>query len=336
MALGDLAENHLTGLGMEAVLGVLRAAGEATRLRLLALTAESELTVTELTQILGQSQPRVSRHLKLMCEAGLLERFREGAWVFFRLAQTGPSADAAYAFVDLLPRNDDVLRGDAARLESIKRARAGAAADYFRRNAAQWDQIRKLHVSDSSVENALLDLLGERKIRDFLDVGTGTGRILEIVGPRVGRGTGIDLSREMLAVARTNLEQAGLKNCRVRHADMYSLPFPEASMDAICYHQVLHFADDPAAAVAEGARALRPGGLLVVVDFAPHDIESLREEHAHRRLGFSDQEVAAWFASSGLEMEGIVRLPGDPLTVVVWPAVRRGGQVYQREAPRDA
>lgn len=336
MALGTMTEDRLAGLDMEAVLGVLRAAGEATRLRLLALTADSELTVTELTQILGQSQPRVSRHLKLMCEAGLLERFREGTWVFFRLAQAGPSADAAHALVDLLPGYDDVLRGDAARLESIKRARAQVASDYFRENAARWDQIRRLHVEDSSVESALLDLLGERKIRDFLDVGTGTGRILEIVGPRVGRGTGIDLSREMLAVARANLEQAALPNCRIRHADMYSLPFPESSMDAICYHQVLHFSVDPAAAIAEGARTLRPGGLLVVVDFAPHNVESLREEHAHRRLGFSDQEVAAWFTSSGLQPEHIVRLPGDPLTVTVWPAVRPSHQSYVQEAPHDA
>lgn len=335
MALRALAEDRSRGLDMEAVLGLLRAAGEATRLRLLALTGDSEVTVTELTQILGQSQPRVSRHLKLMCEAGLLERFREGTWVFFRLAQTGPSADAAHALVDLLPRHDDVLRGDAARLESIKRIRAEAAADYFRKNAAQWDQIRSLHVADSSVEGALLDLLGERKIRDFLDVGTGTGRILEIVGPRVDRGTGIDLSREMLAMARANLEQVGLQNCRIRHADMYSLPFPAASMDAICYHQVLHFADDPAAAIAEGARALRPGGLLVVVDFAPHDVESLREEHAHRRLGFADREVAAWFESSGLEVDDTVRLAGDPLTVVMWPGVRTSDKDHLREARRD-
>ncbi len=326
MALDVLSEKQHADLDLDAVLGALRAAGESTRLRLLALTANSELTVTELTQILGQSQPRVSRHLKLMCEAGLLERFREGTWVFYRLAQSGAAADAARALVELLPQGDDVLRGDSARLESIKRARAEAATAYFRANAARWDEIRTLHVPDSNVETVLLDLLGERKIRDFLDVGTGTGRILEIVGPRVARGTGIDLSREMLGIARANLEQAGLKNCSVRHADMYSLPFAESSMDAIAYHQVLHFADDPAAAIAEGARVLRPGGLLVVVDFAPHEVESLRQEHAHRRLGFADPEVAGWYSAAGLRAGDIVRLPGSPLTVTVWPGVRPEGE----------
>src|SRR5229473_1259161 len=230
---------------MNELLMGLRAAAEPTRLRLLVLCAQGEFTVSELTDILGQSQPRVSRHLKLLCDAGLLDRFREGTWVFYRAA---------------------------------RRARAGELA-----------------------------------------------RLLIELGPQVERAVGVDLSREMLAVARVNLERANLRNCSLRQADMYQLPLPGASFDAVVIHQVLHYAERPAQAIAEAARVLRPQGRLVIVDFAPHDLEFLRTEHAHRRLGFADDEVLAWCRATGLEPEAVQRLPGNPLTVSLWPA-RRGAQ----------
>jgi SAM-dependent methyltransferase len=321
-------------MSMNALLTALRAAAEPTRLRLLALCARTELTVTELTQVLGQSQPRVSRHLKLMCEAGLLNRFREGTWAFYRLSDQGEEGKLARALVALVPADDAGLARDFERLESVKANRAAAAAAYFRANAARWREIRSLYVPEADVEAALLRCLGGEPIGDFLDVGTGTGRILELLGHQIERGIGVDLSHEMLGIARANLERDGLRHCQVRHADMYRLPLSESSIDAITFHQVLHFADEPAAAIAEAARVLRPGGRIVVVDFAPHAEESLREDHAHRRLGFSDEEVADWFAAAGLKAEPPVRLAGNPLTVVLWPARRSGNPIHP--APEQA
>jgi ubiquinone/menaquinone biosynthesis C-methylase UbiE/DNA-binding transcriptional ArsR family regulator len=308
--------------GMDRLLAGLRAAAEPTRLRLLHLCAHSELTVSDLTQILGQSQPRVSRHLKLLCEAGLLERFREGTHAFFTLAKDGDGARLGELLVDLVPNDDRALALDLERLQAIKAARAEAAARYFNDNAARWDKMRSLHIDEAQVEKALLELLPAEGIHDFVDVGTGTGRILELMAPRVERAVGIDLSREMLSVARANIEKAGLRNVTVRHGDMYQLPWPSGSFDAATIHQVLHFAEDPAAAIAEVARVLRPGGTLIIIDFAPHDLEYLRTEHAHHRLGFRDSEVQQWLRAAGLMPQRMVELPSDPLTVSLWCARR--------------
>ena len=321
-------------MSLDSLMTALRSAAEPTRLRLLALSRHGELTVSELTSILGQSQPRVSRHLKLLCEAGLLERFREGTWAFFRLVETGPGAAIARELVALVPDDDPVIARDLERLAAVKQVRAEAAAAYFRANAARWNEIRSLYVDEAEVERMLVEVLGETAIGDLLDIGTGTGRILEVFGPRVSRGIGIDLSREMLAVARANLERARLRHCQVRHGDMYSLPLAGASIDVVTFHQVLHFADRPAAAIAEAARVLRPGGRLAVVDFAPHDLEFLRDQHAHRRLGFDDAEVAGWCRAAGLVPEPARHLPGQPLTVSVWIARRPPAEV--REPSRRA
>ena len=304
---------------MEELLAGLRAAAEPTRLRLLALCAEGELTVSEITEILGQSQPRVSRHLKLLCDAGLLDRFREGSWAFYRLAERDGLAGSLLGF---LPQSDPVLALDRERLAEVKRQRAATAAEDFRANAARWDRIRSLHVDDQEVETALLKLLPQEGLRDFLDIGTGTGRMLEIFAPRVERALGIDLSREMLAVARVNLERARLRNCSIRQGDMYQLPLAGQSFDAVVIHQVLHYAERPSQAVAEAARVLRPGGRLLIVDFAPHALEDLRNEHAHRRLGFADAEITAWCRAAGLEPAPVRHLPGNPLTVSLWSAAR--------------
>lgn len=314
---------------MEAVLAGLRAAAEPTRLRLLSLLSQGDLTVSELTHILGQSQPRVSRHLKLMCEAGLLDRFPEGAWVFYRVAARGPGADLAQALLNLLPEHDPVLALDQQRLDAVRAARATKAQDYFTENAERWDEIRGLHVDDREVERALVAAIAGRAVHDLVDMGTGTGRVLEVLAPHVERGIGIDLSREMLAVARANLERAGLRQCMVRQGDITQLPLPAASADLVTIHQVLHYAADPAAVVAEAARVLQPGGLLALVDFAPHQLETLRDEHAHRRLGFTDDEVAGWLRAAGLEPGPITRLPGKQLTVVLWTATR-AAQIDQK------
>ncbi len=307
---------------MEQMLHGMRAAAEPTRLRLMALCGRGELTVSELTQILGQSQPRVSRHLRLLVDAGLLERHREGIWAFYRLAERGANAVLARRLVELIPEDDSVLRRDLERLEEVRRARAARAAEFFRRNAGEWDEIRRLHVDDAKVERALLELLPREGPWDHLDIGTGTGRILEIVGTRVARAIGIDLSHEMLTVARANLERARLAHCRVRHGDMHQLDLPPESFDVATFHLVLHYAEDPGRAIAEAARTLRPGGRVIVIDFAPHREKRLSDEHAHRWLGFTDDDMARWFRAAGLEPDRPVHLAGRPLTVCLWPAGR--------------
>ncbi|OAN52970.1 ArsR family transcriptional regulator [Paramagnetospirillum marisnigri] len=305
---------------MESVLTGLRAAAEPTRLRLLHLLAQGDLTVTELTHILGQSQPRVSRHLKLMCDAGLLDRFPEGAWVFYRLAAKGRGASLARHLLDLLPADDQTLATDQQRLEAVRAGRAERAQSYFSENAQRWDSIRSLHVDQTEVEKTLLDIFAGRGLHDLVDMGTGTGRMLELLAPQAERAVGIDLSREMLSVARANLERAGLRHCMVRQGDITHLPLPAACADAVTIHQVLHYAAEPAQLVAEAARVLEPGGRLAMVDFAPHDQENLRDQHAHRRLGFADAEVEGWLRAAGLAPLPAAHLPGKPLTVVVWAA----------------
>jgi len=282
--------------------GALKAAGEETRLRIVTLLSEAELTVSELTDILRQSQPRISRHLRLLAEAGLVERFREGSWAFFRLGERGGSASLARDLVARLDPHDATIARDRERLASVRAARAAAAQKYFARHAAEWDRIRKLHVADDAVEEAIRAALADRPFRSLLDLGTGTGRMLELFGPAIERGLGLDMSLDMLSLARTRLDRAGLRHCSVRQGDIYDLALPKDSFDVVIIHQVLHFLDDGARAIAEAARVLRPSGRLLVVDFAPHDLEFLRDEHAHRRLGFPPEAVSAWLSAAGLDV----------------------------------
>jgi ArsR family transcriptional regulator len=311
----------------QAVLSALRAAAEPTRLRILALLARAELTVTELTRILDQSQPRVSRHLKLMCDAGLLRRTQEGSWVFYRLADGGTGGGTARALLNLLEHEQANTERDLDRLELIKAEHVEAAASYFRENAAKWDVIRGLYLASDAVERALLDAVGDAA-QDLLDVGTGTGQVLRLLGPRVSRGLGVDSSREMLAVARANLESANLFHCQVRQGDITALPVDDACMDVVTIHHVLHFLDDPAQAISEAARTLRGAARLLIVDFAPHTAEVLRSHHAHRRLGFADEEIRAWCRLAGLtqiqlqRFEGAARIGAQPLAVCLWIAQR--------------
>ncbi|TCS64941.1 ArsR/SmtB family transcription factor [Varunaivibrio sulfuroxidans] len=307
---------------MNTLLMVLRAAADETRLRLLNLFARGEWTVSEVVRVLGQSQPRVSRHLKILTDSGLLERYREGSWVFHRLTMRGSGRRAATALLDLLSEDDPVVTRDLEQLDLIIAQRRRDAAEYFGRAAASWDEVRSLHLDEILVERAIMDTLTPSGIDDFLDIGTGTGRMVELYAPRVTHALGVDQSHEMLSLARANLERAGLTNAHVRQADAYQLPFESASFDGVCIHQVLHFLDHPSRAVTEAGRVLRAGGRLLVVDFAPHQYEHLRENHAHRRLGFSDDEVTAWVDAGGLKMDKTLKLTGGALTVGLWLAVK--------------
>ncbi len=308
---------------------MLRAAGDPTRLRLLLLLRQAELTVSELIEIVGQSQPRVSRHLKLLGEAGLVERFKEGSWVFCRAADRGTGAELGAAVAALA---DPALQeADKARLTHVRQARANAAAAYFKSNAAEWERIRALHAPEADVEHAIARHLTSRSIENFLDAGTGTGRMLELIAPHAKRAVGIDVSPDMLAIARDRLLRESIQNAQVRLGDIFRLPFPTGSaasgFDVVLFHQVLHYLDDPGAAVSEAARVMAPGARLLIADFAPHKEEFLRDEFAHRRLGFSDREVEGWFATAGLVHAGSETIApqgaGEKLTVKLWLATAK-------------
>ena len=303
---------------MEQFLGSLKGAAEATRLRIIALLGRGELTVSELTEILGQSQPRVSRHLKLLVEARLLTRFREGSWVFYRLVEHGPAQKLLSVIIEMMPADNPEYIRDKERLNIIREDRAKVAGEYFAENASDWDKTRALYVGEEVVEKSLLEMLGDRKVETMIDVGTGTGRMLEIFSPSISTGLGVDLSLDMLTMARSKLSEGGVDNCQVRVGDMYDLPVIGNSQDLVVIHQVLHFADDPARSVRETARVLRELGEVFLVDFAPHDQEFLREDHAHRRLGFSNEEVVAWSNAAGLNVEETRILDGGKLTIAIW------------------
>jgi len=299
-----------------------QALADPTRLRIVALLRLMELSVGELAQVLGQSQPRVSRHLKILADAGVLERRKEGSWVFLTLAEAD-RVEPLFALVDSW--SDAATRAmfasDAARTESIRAERAEAANRYFAGHAEVWDQIRSLHVAESEVERAIDGALGKRPLGRLVDIGTGTGRMIELFGPRAAQAVGIDRSSEMLRLARVKLEAAGIQSS-LRQADMYALPLAEQSADSVIIHQVLHYAHSPAAAIAEAGRILAPGGTLLVVDFAAHEREELRERDAHIRLGFEDEVMAAWFSSAGLEVDRARHLKGGELTVTLWRGVK--------------
>src|SRR5208282_4207414 len=310
-------------LSFDALLAGLEAAGEVTRLRLIGLLSEAELTVSELVAILGQSQPRVSRHLKVLVEAGLAERQREGAWAFYRLAD--PGGALARALIARVDPADPTFAADRARLAAAREARRKQAAAYFADRAADWDAIRALHAPESRVEAAIMAMVGDKPIRGLLDLGTGTGRMLELLAPSADRAVGVDQSPAMLALARSRIDQSGLRNAQLRQGDIYAPPVERNGYDLVIIHQVLHFLDDPARALSEAARALSPGGRLIVVDFVAHGEDYLREQFAHRRLGFATEEIEAFVKEAGLqpvEVTFVAPQAGEPgkLTVALWLA----------------
>ena len=307
-----------------------QALADPTRLRIVALLRLMELSVGELAQVLGQSQPRVSRHLKILADAGVLERRKEGSWVFLTLGEA-ERVEPLFGLIDQWADTATQLlfASDAARTETIRAERAEAANRYFAGHAEMWDQIRSLHVAESEVERAIDGALGKRPLGRLVDIGTGTGRMIELFGPRAAQATGIDRSSEMLRLARVKLEAAGIPSS-LRQGDMYALPLAEESADSVIIHQVLHYAHSPATAIAEAARVLAPGGTLLIVDFAAHEREELRDRDAHIRLGFEDEVMAGWFAAAGLQVNDVQHLEGGELTVTLWRGIKAA--VPQRRA----
>jgi ubiquinone/menaquinone biosynthesis C-methylase UbiE len=324
----ERSSDPITALTVDDLVTALKAAAEPTRLRILVLLGAGELNVKDLTLILGQSQPRISRHLKLLSEAGLVERFREGSWVYFHISDRSPGGRLALRLIADVDTQDVQSKRDRDRADALKRERESSAQAFFIAHAADWDRIRALHVAEHDVEAAMQEALGSGPFKFLLDLGTGTGRTLDLFADRYARGLGIDVNQAMLAYARAKLTRGGHAHAQVRHGDIYALSLADRQADAIVMHQVLHFLSDPALAIREAARVLAPGGRLLIVDFAPHTLEFLREVEAHERLGFTHDSVTTWLRDAGLNPKSVRDLApqstaiGDKLTVTLWLAER--------------
>jgi ArsR family transcriptional regulator len=304
---------------VDRLLDIFRALGDPTRLRIFALLRRMELSVGELAQVLGQSQPRVSRHVRILADAGLTVRRREGSWVFLALA-SDVATEPLFAALD--PMLDaEWADEDAARLEQVRSERAEAAQRYFEAHADDWDAIRSLYVPEQQVEAAMAKVLDGRPVGRLVDLGTGTGRMLEVFGGHAARAVGVDRSPEMLRLARAKLAEA-VPAAELRQGDLTALPLPDAAADTVILHQVLHFVPQPGAALAEAARLVADGGRMLIVDFAPHEREELRTRDAHQRLGFSDAQICGWLRAGGLELIDVRELEGGALTVKLWLAER--------------
>ncbi|AQT42994.1 transcriptional regulator, ArsR family [Bartonella apihabitans] len=290
-------------LALNEMVDVLKAVAETTRLRILFLLDKGDLTVSDLTKILGQSQPRVSRHLRLLTEANLIERYQEGAWAYFSLSSCSLRREMLNTVLEHIDRRDNFIEGDMARLDEVKKERSRAAAAYFSKNAHDWDKLRLLHVPDNTVEQTMVELVGTTPFQSMLDIGTGTGSLLKLFSPLYTRAIGIDNNRDMLAVARVNLDKAGISNAQVRLGDVANLPVENETFNLVTIYQVLHFLSDPESAIFEAARVMRPGARLIIVDYAPHELEYLREKYAHIRMGFSDSQMEDWLDKAGLILE---------------------------------
>jgi ArsR family transcriptional regulator len=311
---------------------LFQALADPTRLRILSLLRAMELSVGELAQLLGQSQPRVSRHVRILSDSGLIGRRKEGSWVYLQLAQSERTNGLLELSRGIDPEAEQLFAADLGRLEIVRHDRAEAARRYFEAHAATWDSVRSLHVADAEIERAIDSMLADRPLGALLDIGTGTGRMLELFAPKADSAVGIDRSSEMLRLARVKLEEAGISGASLRQGDMNALPLADRSADSIILHQVLHYAQLPGAAIAEAARVLAPGGRLLVIDFAQHDRAELKEQDAHLRLGFADDAMRGWFSAAGLELDRIERLGGGELTVILWRGVKPGSAEKERRA----
>ncbi len=304
------------------ILALFGALSDETRLRICFLASEMELTVGEIAQALGQSQPRVSRHLRILDEAGIVARRKEGAWTFVTLLLPDDSPVRAL-MRKVSGETARAVAADAKRLEAIRIERAETASRWFNARSQQWDMLRQLHAPEEDIEAAIASALAGRPLGTLVDVGTGTGRMLELFAPGSDAAIGIDRSPDMLRIARVRLEAAGeAVQASLRQGDMFALPLADAFADTVILHQVLHFAHQPRAAIDEAARVLGAGGRLVLVDFEAHGREELRRLHGHQRLGFADGAVEQMLKLAGLAPRPPQRVEGGELTVTVWSADR--------------
>lgn len=318
---------------MQAALDIFRALGDPTRLRIIHLLRAMELAVGEIAQVVGQSQPRVSRHVRILAEAGLVERRKEGNWVFLRLGKARVVAPFLALFERLEPSDSEVLwqAADLARLAAVRADRARAAESYFAEHAEEWDAIRSLHVAEAEVEAAMTALLGREPIGHLLDIGTGTGRMIELLGDAADAVTALDRSPDMLRLARAKLPQDAGDKYALLLGDFSALPLEPGSADTVVLHQVLHYAQAPELVIAEAARVTAANGRVLIADFAAHEREELRLRDQHARLGFSDEQIESWFAQAGLALERVETLPGQELTVQLWLGRRGSAHIRQQD-----
>ena len=313
---------------------IFRALADPTRLRIMRLLGSMELAVGEVAQVLGQSQPRVSRHIGILCDAGLAERRREGSWVFLRAgANSGEAPPLSRAVAELLVEAEaadaqfaEECRQDRRKLAEIREHRESEALAYFSDHAEDWDELRRMHSSDEAVEAALARALEARPLGRLLDIGTGTGRMAELFAERAERIVALDKSLAMLRVARAKLQHLPAERVELVQGDFGSLPFAAASFDTVLFHQVLHFAQAPATVLAEAGRVTRPDGRVAIVDFAAHQREELRDRHAHARLGFEDSALAGMLDAAGFEPAAPIALEDGELVVKIWIAQRRAAE----------
>ncbi len=311
------------------MLSIFRALADPSRLRIMLLLQQMELAVGEIALVLGQSQPRVSRHVRILDEAGLAERRKEGSWVFLRPNLELHGAGAEDAMARLLSSagagHDEIAlqaREDIARLQDVRAQREVQAAAYFAAHAGNWDAIRSLYVAEAHVEAALTDMLGSESLGHLLDVGTGTGRMVELFAPQIVKATAVDNSPEMLRLARAKLQHLEQGQVKLVQGDFNDLPLESASYDTILLHQVLHYAQNPERVIAETGRVAASEGRIVIVDFAPHDMEELRTKDAHARLGFSDHQIEKLLRGGGFALDQSRELSGGKLTVKIWIGTR--------------
>lgn len=312
---------------MNDLLNIMRALADPTRLRIVFLVTRLELSVGELVQILGQSQPRVSRHVRILDEASILERRKEGSWVFMRPGPVLSEGKLAPLFASADPAQAKAFQRDMAKLEEVRTARTDMAAAYFAAHADEWDSLRSLHVAESEVEEAIRNILCAAPLGKVLDVGTGTGRMMELFAGDAYHFVALDNSTEMLRLARAklgNLDNAVAAKVDIMLGDFNAVPFRAEEFDTVLFHQVLHYAQDPEGVIAEAARVLAPGGRLVIIDFATHEREELRTVHAHARLGFADDLIARAFAANDVPLIQQLALDGGALAVKVWMGQKRG------------
>lgn len=314
---------HSESLDLTQSTDVLKAIAEHTRLRILLLLSAGDLSVSDLTNILKQSQPRISRHLKILLEARLIARYQEGSWAYFRLSDAEPHRSIVNPLIQRIDPLDPEIERDFERLKEVRAQRQQKASEFFAANAREWDALRNVYGQGDQIEAAMLAAVRSKPFQSLLDLGTGTGQMLALFAPYYARAVGVDLSRDMLMVARARLEENNISHASVRQGSVFAPPVERGDYDVVTIHQVLHYLDDPALAIKEAARALRPGGTLVIVDLENHEIERLRDDHAHIRLGFSDVQIERWCAANGLQLENTEAfVPQDPTqpTVKLWVA----------------
>lgn len=232
----------------------LKMLGDLSRLRLVALCGQGECSVSELTQVLGQSQPRISQQLKLLCEAGLLRRFRDGKRVFYRVPAHGGHEEELRELLNLIPAEDPLFVEDVKQLRQIRGRRTG-------------DQKleKDLDLTDRAIHKALVELTVTAPVGDLLDVGCGRGSILKLLASRARRAVGVDIDAKARRLARAELMLAGLPNCSLRQGDMYRLPFDDGEFNTIILDDVLADATDPVRALSESRRLLKAGGRLFIL-----------------------------------------------------------------------